>query len=70
MRDSCVVIILFNLTLVICSSRHLAWFGAHEFSAGGDIMHLICHVTSHELLIERHANLWVGFLEVCHVIFR
>ena len=33
-------------------SQHLAQFGVHGSSAGGDIMHLVCHVTSHDHLIK------------------
>ena len=42
-------------------SQRRAYFGGHGSSADGDIvLYLICHVTSHDHLIEGHVNLLVG----------
>ena len=38
-------------------SEHLAQFGVQRSCASGDIMHLICHVTSQDNLIERSYGL-------------
>ena len=41
-------------------SQRRAYFGGHGSSSDGDIVYLICHVTSHDHLIEGHVNLLVG----------
>ena len=59
-------------------SQHFALFGVHGFSAGGDIMYLICHVISHDDLTNvsshlaefgGHSQSGSGVMNlVCHVI--
>ena len=48
-------------------SQHRALFGVHGFSASGDIMYLICHVTSHDYPTKRSCE-FVGGSSFWYVI--
>ena len=60
-------------------SQRRAYFGGHESSADGDIVYLICHVTSHDHLIEgsckfiggsslRYFTTVIGFMAIRFIV--
>ena len=56
-----------SLALVI---QHIAWFGVHDSSEGGDIMYLMHHVILNDHLIERSCKFtgWSSFQHVTILI--